>query len=331
MTDFDDELRDALGGNGSPDAGRAEESAGVAMAVYARKLRKLELIAWAYLAACVALAVFSLSRFEASTAVKDHVFYGVIFLLAIESSVLIKLWYWVMNTKLGVLAEIKRLRLQLPATQVGSEEPALQTGSLGWSVRGRRWALLVAIIAVGFFVGAAGNGSLDAGYSVDGYYTVQSDGRADVISRMELASLGPAPASVFTFYSDSQLSDARCLDETGRELPVEVVPEGEGYRFRADLAEPRMPGEDSAFKVAYSTMGLVREEGESRVFELNWAWGLGRNAYEYTVSLPRDAEVVSVEPKPRSRYTFDGRPTLTFSGLRSSSEHFNVIVRYRVP
>ena len=40
-----------------------------------------------------------------------------------DSTVLIKLWYWIMNNKIGVLKEIKQLQLQI-AELAGKEPPA---------------------------------------------------------------------------------------------------------------------------------------------------------------------------------------------------------------
>ena len=40
-----------------------------------------------------------------------------------DSTVLIKLWYWIMNNKLNVLREMKQLQLQI-AELAGKEPPA---------------------------------------------------------------------------------------------------------------------------------------------------------------------------------------------------------------
>lgn len=101
-----------------------------------------------------------------------------IFILAFETTVLIKLWYWMVNTKLGILREVKLLRLDL-AAQKGSlvaletiasvESPTKAPG-----VHKRERAIWFgALIAVGVFFrhrhrqasGSAlpGNGATDLG------------------------------------------------------------------------------------------------------------------------------------------------------------------------
>ena len=51
---------------------------------------------------------------------RSWITWSVLFILAFETTVLIKLWYWVVNTKLAVVREVKLLRMDL-ALHKGSE------------------------------------------------------------------------------------------------------------------------------------------------------------------------------------------------------------------
>lgn len=109
---------------GSFDVSKADRLRSQAIGTFRTKKRKLLRIAGTYLVVLIFLSWVCLRLFNRSTDVQSWVFYAVLFLALYESTVLIKLWYWVVNTKLDILREIKTLRMDI-AVQRGSQD-ALQ-------------------------------------------------------------------------------------------------------------------------------------------------------------------------------------------------------------
>ena len=83
--------------------------------MYDERLRKVQRYAWLWiLGTCAAMVVASaLIGIGAAMSTRVLVIGAMIFLLAGQFQLLVKLWYWQMNTKLSLLKELKELRLQL--------------------------------------------------------------------------------------------------------------------------------------------------------------------------------------------------------------------------
>ena len=112
MNDMDNELRDAFGQDGDYDPNAGQQSAAAVVEAFDGRLRKVERITWAYLSVASMLMVFAVERFIVVTSTKSVVGYGLLGLVAFEATILMKLWYWVVNNKLSVLRELKILRVE---------------------------------------------------------------------------------------------------------------------------------------------------------------------------------------------------------------------------
>ncbi len=99
---------------------KAEDIRSEAMAVFESKQRKSLRITGIYLVVLTASAFWSLRLFNRSTDVQSWVFYGILFLVMVESTVLMKLWFWVLHSKLDIQREVKSLRMDL-AVQIRPE------------------------------------------------------------------------------------------------------------------------------------------------------------------------------------------------------------------
>ena len=126
MDEFEKTIRTTLGDTNKFDAAKAETLRKETVQMYEDKLKKVYRYAWLYLIICVAAggvagACFGVSASLGST--WGMIASAVIFLGAGQCMVTIKLWYWIMNNKIGVLREMKQLQLQI-AELAGKEPPA---------------------------------------------------------------------------------------------------------------------------------------------------------------------------------------------------------------
>jgi hypothetical protein len=118
------------------DPNKADQLRSQAIGAYRGKKRKLLRTAGTYLVLLIFLSWVCLRLFNRSTDVQSWVFYAVLFLALYESTVLIKLWYWVVNTKLDILREIKTLRMDI-AVQRGSQDLLQEADRIGSDARPR--------------------------------------------------------------------------------------------------------------------------------------------------------------------------------------------------
>lgn len=163
----DSPLKKALAENGSFDPRRADELKRKAVEAFETKMRTVERWYWAFMVViCWLLAVVVLQFLQATTT-KTIVMNGLAVLICIEGTVLMKLWYWVMNNKISVLKAIKQLDLrEADVTENGlsSDGKRLDSPLVGLSRRERAvwWAALVGgCFLISVFLGA--NSSWSAG------------------------------------------------------------------------------------------------------------------------------------------------------------------------
>jgi len=335
MNKNEENLRKALSEETAFDRERARTLKEGALEMFNAKMRKIQRIAFAYLAGCVAVALFAAFQFNKSTTTKQFVLYGIIFLVAIETQVLIKLWYWVANTKISILQEIKRLRLEMP--EASPKAPAKVKPAVGLSRWERlAWLLLIVLgaFAIGFFIGPSQSKPV---MTSERYVTIADDGSGSVVTKMSFGHYGLMPMTTFDFYSDGPLSGARCMDERGRQLSARVESKGTGYQHVWTLLEPIMFGEGASFKIVWDASSVTRKEGDLWVYESGQNWGFASNHYEETVFFPTEAEIVSVTPEPTMRFkastqaALSGLQGLGFKADRDAGDGFRITLKYRLP
>jgi hypothetical protein len=136
-----------------------------ALDTFQSKNRLILRMTWAYLVLCLWLAYAIIRLFFASTDTQSWILYGVLFLVMIEATILIRLWYWIANSKLATLREIKLLRMDL-ALQKGSMETLEEVARVESPLRSFgvskaehyawRAATIVAAALIGFQIGGRG-------------------------------------------------------------------------------------------------------------------------------------------------------------------------------
>lgn len=149
MKDWNDNI--AATGGAAFDPAKADQIRTQALTAFESKQRKILRITGTYLVLLLAIAWFCLRMFNRASDVQSWVFWGILFLVMIESTVLMKLWFWVAHSKLDVQREVRALRMDMAVQQ--SSEAAVQEAARvtaagvqawkGWEAKVWRFALLL--------------------------------------------------------------------------------------------------------------------------------------------------------------------------------------------
>jgi len=117
MNEFEKTIQVTLSQTGKFDAGKAETLRKEMVQMFEGKLKKVKLWTWAFLLIDGIIIAGGISSLLVNLLITKNtnamIISAVVVLIAHEGTVLIKLWYWVLNTKYGVLKELKQLQLQI--------------------------------------------------------------------------------------------------------------------------------------------------------------------------------------------------------------------------
>ena len=344
MTSESNDLGKALDQNGSFDPEKAKRAKEKSAGVFDARMRKLERSIWIWLILSVCFGLFGYLRFQSptTTSTKELIAYAVVMLIAYESTVLLKLAYWIINVKLSVLKEIKLLRLESsPAADPGEilagrdlEAPLRSISPrerVFWKIgliAGMLVAITYVIPKVNQPIGPHGRQSDQIH---EGYVTLAADGSGITVTESSSMNEGDGPITSFQFDVPTGAAN-RWVDELGREMPA-TVKTGDGRsRYVVSFVDPIMPCEWFAYKRITENPTHAVKEGEFWVCRADWSFGRQSYRYTETVKLPEGAEVVSVTPKPDGRTERDGvAPVLRFTADRDPGEHFGYTIRYILP
>jgi len=115
MSDFENELLDLLEKNGKFDPAREEVLRLQVTSEFARKKKRLLIWAWVYHVVGVAImipGVLMTTNASRSHDVLLAVQGAVLILFALALLIVIKLWYWIVHSRLEIMRELKRLELR---------------------------------------------------------------------------------------------------------------------------------------------------------------------------------------------------------------------------
>lgn len=114
-------LQQALAPSGRYNTQRAESVKREVTRMYEEKLKHWSSVIWTLLAIDAAFIVGGIIAFALSSEVKVLIGSAAVVLWAFMSTVLMRLWYWQIDTKFSVLKELAELRLQ--TAQLSDGEP----------------------------------------------------------------------------------------------------------------------------------------------------------------------------------------------------------------
>jgi hypothetical protein len=121
MIDFEKELKKVLEKNGDFNAAKSEALRKETVQMWRdMNLRKAKIIFWIYFLLSIGMMIGGYIGLRLATDTKGMLSWVIFFMIGFNSTILMKLWYWVVDTKLNVLKEMKQLQLQI-AEQAGKK------------------------------------------------------------------------------------------------------------------------------------------------------------------------------------------------------------------
>lgn len=123
MNDFEKTIRTTLNDTHKFDTAKAESLRKEIVQMYDKKLKKVKLTTQISLLVLVALIIYSFRNLSHSQNTIAMFTNAIVIVILAQGTVVIKLWYWVLNAKYGVLKELKQLQLQI-AELAGKDPPA---------------------------------------------------------------------------------------------------------------------------------------------------------------------------------------------------------------
>ena len=113
MEEFEFEIKKMMSGESPVDASKVKEVGEEVVRAYDRKKHKVRVCLYVWMAVICVFLALSAYWFFRSSDLKACLGAGVLFLVMYESTVLMKLWYWVVDSKIATVRELKLVQLQL--------------------------------------------------------------------------------------------------------------------------------------------------------------------------------------------------------------------------
>jgi len=114
MDNFEKELKIVLEKNGDFDAARSEALRKEIVQMWCDKnLLRVKIVFWIFFLLCLGMMAAGYIGLRRAEDTRGIILWAIFFMLGFNSTILMKLWYWVVNTKLNVLKEMKQLQLQV--------------------------------------------------------------------------------------------------------------------------------------------------------------------------------------------------------------------------
>jgi len=337
MSEHDETLRKTLEEVTRLRTEREESVREVATGEYAGRLRYAERIYFLYALVCIVLGVGAINFFTRSYDLKTLIGCAVVMLVVYETSVLLKLWYATARMKMDVLKEMKLLRLDVArlGTAVGVEQPS-QPPVRYEPMRGLPSYERTFWICVCVFVAIAASswtshmwfGGGEA--STDTVVTLSADGSAESRTDTERAYAGYYLPKGFSYYTAKD-TNARFLDPTGHEMPVELVATDTNHRHDITFTESVF----SEGKMRYTR--ILDEPKAAKLEDGVWTYRDGLRVagqeqdYSITMLLPPGAKLLSTEPEGEVDVDEDGRTRVRFEGTTVYDVQHLFTIRYELP
>jgi hypothetical protein len=306
----------------------------------ARKKLLVQLTVWLL----VALAIMAAGGWSLAWAGDTRAMLAALFVMLVgfETSILLKLWYWTVDSKASIVEQIQRLGLRVE----GAEAPAIPEGGGPGSVYDRlsvKWlgrvaSVLIVVPALAFGVlilGPLFRSEAGVVYRSECHAVLDAAGAARVTGRMAFTYYGVTPLATVRVPTGEKLLDAAWTDAAGHELPSTQVQEAGGWISLVQLAQPVFREGSADLRVTWTIPQAAREAGGTWAFAGDAAWRKGLwpqlpltiNAYLggvgpssqglSTVTAPGGANVARPQTKQWDMWSdYDGRTSVMFSNLQ---------------
>jgi hypothetical protein len=312
------------------DPSRLEETRARVAEHFENRRKKLLIWATVWILIGVFIAFWGCKQLALSDNLGMMLFATAVILIGYETTVLIKLWYWTVDSKLDVQRELKRLQLLVSRASAVNGDPNLakgiKKGASLWSRMSRKtvgWLSTVLLIAGGLVGGAVflqpaaeKVGSGDPVYRMEFHAEVATDSSVDYVGRLRQAYPGVEPIDAIDIRCPERLDDVIWTTRDGTVLEHEESQADDMFIYTVAL--PRTVYRHDEFELRLRWQEAAREtpDGGERSFVPHPAWRGGLSPRyalwigEYpsseatcrsSVALPSGASVVSEDISPAAR------------------------------
>ena len=126
MSDIEKEIKKVLKANGNFDAdknaARRKEIEQMIFQKYETDMFKVKVVFWVFLVLSLGMMAGGYIGLRFAGDTREMLNWVLLFMIGFNSTILMKLWYWVVDTKLNVLKEMKQLQLQV--AELSGKEPS---------------------------------------------------------------------------------------------------------------------------------------------------------------------------------------------------------------
>ena len=120
MDEFEKTIRETLSEKDKFDNAKAQTLRKETIQMFYDNMRNVKIVFWIFMA--ISLAIFIFGTWGIFYNTGRYITLALLTaIIGFNSTILIKLWYWIMNNKLNVLKEIKQLQLQI--AELKDKEP----------------------------------------------------------------------------------------------------------------------------------------------------------------------------------------------------------------
>ena len=124
MDKLEKQLKKVLEKNGIFDVSKSETLRKEIVQMWCDKnLLRAKLVLWIFLLLSIGMMVGGYIGLRSAGNTRGMILWAIFLMIGLNSTVLMKLWYWVVDAKLNILKETKQLQLQI-AELTGKEQPS---------------------------------------------------------------------------------------------------------------------------------------------------------------------------------------------------------------
>ena len=120
MIDFENELKNALEKNGVFNIAKSETARKETVQMFYDNMKKVKIVYWITFLLCLGMMGAGYIGLRSAKDTRGMLLWVIFFMIGFDSTILMKLWYWTVDSKYKVLEEIKQLQLQI-ADQAGKK------------------------------------------------------------------------------------------------------------------------------------------------------------------------------------------------------------------
>jgi hypothetical protein len=124
MDNLEKQLQQILGKNGVFDLTKSETLRKELIQMWCDKnLKRMKLVYWIFFLLSLGMMGGGYINLRSAESTKEMILWAIFLMIGFNSTILMKLWYWVVSTKFNILREMKQLQLQI-AELAGKEAPS---------------------------------------------------------------------------------------------------------------------------------------------------------------------------------------------------------------